>query len=152
MKANRAFRASDEAVSPVVAAVLLVAIGIVLSATVFVWVSGFGAKAHKPAQAVSLISDHALRNGYANYTVSAASPSLYYRDLTLTLDGDALAVSGTCAAPTPGRLTLCRGITALDRDDLVRAGDRLMLGASAGQTLRVLDTDANGLLFTALVG
>ena len=43
MKANRAVRDyDDEAVSPVIAVILMVAITVVLAATVYVWVSGFG--------------------------------------------------------------------------------------------------------------
>src|SRR5688572_14162378 len=43
MKANRFLNeADDEAVSPVIAVILMVAITVVLAATVYVWVSGFG--------------------------------------------------------------------------------------------------------------
>ena len=44
MKANQKFlRDDDDAVSPVIAVILMVAITVVLAATVYVWVSGFGA-------------------------------------------------------------------------------------------------------------
>lgn len=42
MKANRKFVESDEAVSPVIAVILMVAITVVLAATVFVLVSDIG--------------------------------------------------------------------------------------------------------------
>ena len=43
MKANKfAIEQDDEAVSPVIAVILMVAITVVLAATVYVWVSGFG--------------------------------------------------------------------------------------------------------------
>lgn len=43
MKANKFANAQDdEAVSPVIAVILMVAITVVLAATVYVWVSGFG--------------------------------------------------------------------------------------------------------------
>jgi flagellin-like protein len=42
MKANRKFVNGDEAVSPVIAVILMVAITVVLAATVYLFVSGFG--------------------------------------------------------------------------------------------------------------
>ena len=57
MKANRKFlNNDDEAVSPVIAVILMVAITVVLAATVYVWVSGFGANSSQPARSVALSS------------------------------------------------------------------------------------------------
>lgn len=44
MKANRKFVNGDEAVSPVIAVILMVAITVVLAATVYLFVSGFGSE------------------------------------------------------------------------------------------------------------
>ena len=53
MKANKKFiqrlKNRDDAVSPVIAVILMVAITVVLAATVYVWVSGFGGSNQKMA-------------------------------------------------------------------------------------------------------
>lgn len=48
MKANRKFVLGDEAVSPVIAVILMVAITVVLAATVFVLVNGISSKGKTP--------------------------------------------------------------------------------------------------------
>lgn len=152
MKANRKFRSEDDAVSPVIAVILMVAITVVLSATVYVWVSGFGARTTQPARAVNLVSDGPLANGFRNYTLSSADSSLRYGDVAFTLDGATLNVTGTCAAPAAGNVTLCRGTTPLNATFVASAGDRVMISAAAGQTFRVIDLQANSVLFTGVVG
>jgi flagellin-like protein len=111
MKANRKFRGEDEAVSPVIAVILMVAITVVLAATVYVWVSGFGSNSSTPAKSLALSSGGALAtstnldtdaspdndDSYKLYVVSAASPGLKYSDLTFTLNGaTATRSSGDC--------------------------------------------------------
>lgn len=119
MKANRKFLMRDEeAVSPVIAVILMVAITVVLAATVYVWVSGFGSNSSQPAKSIAFTSggtlktsqdldaetwDHdsnagtaeVLRNddSYKIYIVSAASPGLKYSDLAFTLNGATVAHS-----------------------------------------------------------
>ena len=56
MKANQKFLSRDQAVSPVIAVILMVAITVVLAATVYVWVSGFGAQSSTPAKSMALTS------------------------------------------------------------------------------------------------
>ncbi|MHB8585414.1 MAG: archaellin/type IV pilin N-terminal domain-containing protein [Thermoplasmatota archaeon] len=71
MKANQKFlngKNSDEGVSPVIAVILMVAITVVLAATVYVWVSGFGASGN---QAKSL----SLTQGTATYPASSPGAS-----------------------------------------------------------------------------
>ena len=52
MKANvRAIQQNDEGVSPVIAVILMVAITVVLAATVYVWVSGFASDSGGPESA-----------------------------------------------------------------------------------------------------
>ncbi|MCA1813913.1 MAG: type IV pilin [Halobacteriales archaeon] len=51
MKANQRFVNDDEGVSPVIAVILMVAITVVLAATVYLWVSGFGNQTGNVVQA-----------------------------------------------------------------------------------------------------
>jgi len=57
MKANRKFVQADEAVSPVIAVILMVAITVVLAATVFVLVSDIGSKSAKNAPQIGWSDD-----------------------------------------------------------------------------------------------
>lgn len=105
MKANRkSLNREDEAVSPVIAVILMVAITVVLAATVYVWVSGFGSNSNSsPAHTMSVVSAGAINAADTEtvaddatpqmdtwtktYTVSSASPTLTYGDMTLTVGG-----------------------------------------------------------------
>lgn len=69
MKANRKFVETDEAVSPVIAVILMVAITVVLAATVFVLVSDIGSQTGKTAPAFSTTQDETLDR----LTVSSAA-------------------------------------------------------------------------------
>ena len=113
MKANQFInRTNDDAVSPVIAVILMVAITVVLAATVYVWVSGFGSNSNQPAKSLAFTSGGNLQtaqdlggatagstDSYKGYIVSAASPGLKYSDLTFTLNGAPLSMSeGDCDA------------------------------------------------------
>src|SRR5438552_15760784 len=93
MKANRKFlRSDDDAVSPVIAVILMVAITVVLAATVYVWVSGFGSQSGTPAKTISLTSAGALTtdsdpNNGKNYTIASATSGMKWSDISFTLSG-----------------------------------------------------------------
>src|SRR5437773_12441924 len=98
MKANQKFlRDDDDAVSPVIAVILMVAITVVLAATVYVWVSGFGSNSSSPAKTIALTSNGAIADcdGSAtvateeckDYVIASASPGARRQDLTFTLNG-----------------------------------------------------------------
>lgn len=93
MKANRKFLNDEEAVSPVIAVILMVAITVVLAATVYVWVSGFGNQSGSTTKTMSLSTLDSLAGGnqWKNYTVASASTGLKYSDIKLIVDGDELA-------------------------------------------------------------
>src|SRR5438309_3953213 len=82
--------------SPVIAVILMVAITVVLAATVYVWVSGFGSNSSSPAKTIALTSNGATAdcNGATagtaeckDFVVASASPGLRWQDLTFTLNG-----------------------------------------------------------------
>lgn len=72
MKANRKFRQADEAVSPVIAVILMVAITVVLAATVFVLVSDIGGNTARTAPAISASTDDAVDKLVINSAATGA--------------------------------------------------------------------------------
>lgn len=162
MKANRAFRNHDDAVSPVIAVILMVAITVVLAATVYIWVSGFGSQSSQPAKTVALSSSGAIANGDKSYSVAAATPGMRWLDISLTVDGTTvsqwtpIAGGATCSASsdiTNASWFPCSGATTEVGQGTVDAGDTIRIaGVSAGQTLRILDSAANSVIVTLVIG
>ena len=168
MKANRkSLNREDEAVSPVIAVILMVAITVVLAATVYVWVSGFGSQSSQPAKTVALTSAAAFSTSAfsKDYTIASGTPGLKYTDLTFTLNGLTVACDadtadqpneGTAAAPIFG-ISKDGGTTwaaCASSATSVAAGDLVRLDSNAdftGQTLRILDTQANSVISTLTV-
>lgn len=159
MKANRKFRGEDEAVSPVIAVILMVAITVVLAATVYVWVSGFGSQGSQPAKTVSLTSAGAIASSVKQYTIASGTPGLKWSDLSYTLDGTTMTYDGTgplgndnefCVADTGS--TCVTGTSA--PSTTVDAGDTLKIqhASLSGKTLRILDSQANSVILTLTVG
>ena len=155
MKANQYLRNRDEAVSPVIAVILMVAITVVLAATVYVWVSGFGSNSSQPAKSIAFTSGGTLVTGadidddadaadtYKVYIVSAASPGLKYGDMAFTLNGASLTESpgncdttltdmATATTETGGYWQTCGAAFSASAapkttTDLVSAGDHLYI-------------------------
>lgn len=80
MKANRKFLQADEAVSPVIAVILMVAITVVLAATVFVLVSDIGSNSANTAPAFNLRTDESLDR----LIVDSATGKADWNRLTIT--------------------------------------------------------------------
>jgi flagellin-like protein len=159
MKANRKFlNGDDEAVSPVIAVILMVAITVVLAATVYVWVSGFGAQSGNPQKSISLTSAGALSGGFKTYAIASGTSGMKYSDITVTLNGATFALDATavCAnpqlIPTASQYLACTGTTRHVAADVISAGDVISLRAASGDTLRILDAQANAVILTLTVG
>jgi flagellin-like protein len=162
MKANRAFRSRDDAVSPVIAVILMVAITVVLAATVYVWVSGFGSQSGTPAKTIALTSTGAISNGDKTYSVASATPGMRWLDITLTVDGTTVSqfthVAGGASCSSSSDITNaswfpCSGATSEVGQGTVDAGDTVRIGGvSSGQTLRVLDSAANSVIVSLVIG
>lgn len=153
MKANRKFLTGDEeAVSPVIAVILMVAITVVLAATVYVWVSGFSG-GQGNSKTLSLTSNGAITSGSLKaYTVASATSGMKWQDLDFTLDGASLTLDGADCSPASGFYTVCAGGTPEADDRTVDAGDQIKFYVTSGQTLRVIDATANSVILTLTVG
>jgi len=79
MKANRKFVQADDAVSPVIAVILMVAITVVLAATVFVLVSDIGSNTSKNAPAISWSESESDDN----WKISQAPNSVKWTDFEI---------------------------------------------------------------------
>lgn len=110
----------------------------------------------RPARMLSLTSTGAIRDGVKGYAIASASPSMRWSDLSLTVDGRAwtLDPAGACPrAPSgEGRYLVC-GPQRETADATVDAGDTLAVGGiSSGQTIRLIDVQANAVILTLTVG
>lgn len=105
MKANRKFVDADEAVSPVIAVILMVAITVVLAATVFVLVSDIGSQTQTTQPAVSWTMDEVADRweiaqapnqvAWASYNIkSASSMRVELNAVATTSNGVAFGASG----------------------------------------------------------
>ena len=163
MKANQFLRNDDDAVSPVIAVILMVAITVVLAATVYVWVSGFGSGTNgSPAHTMSMTSagaivaaDNEVDTAPAasdtwtkTYTVSSADPTLTYGDIKLTIGGT-LYTHYTAACTIPhvadadaSQWSACSGSTPRTASDGVLAGDTITIRCHDDDTAPTDATDA----------
>jgi flagellin-like protein len=142
-KANQTFRQNDEAVSPVIGVILMVAITVVLAAVVFVLVSNLGGDSNT-APAVSWNKNESSDE----LSVVTASSNADWSNLEI--DGDAnfeYSINGEDAAGVAGREAVTSGtpVTMTDDPSPIRAGDDLFFcGAAAGPlTITITDPSAN---------
>lgn len=165
MKANRKFVNADEAVSPVIAVILMVAITVVLAATVFVLVSDIGSNTSKSAPAMSiravdsddrLVVDSASSGADWN-RVAIRLKSVTPSTAVICVGDDATggngattfqneAGSGTCAATRTNDLSTTADLEITGAADAVSASDYLDFCASAAATdvtVILIDTTAN---------
>lgn len=141
-------RHRDDAVSPVIAVILMVAITVVLAATVYVWVSGFSDQQATPARTIALASAGAPTATHEyNYTVTSATPGLTYADLILLVDGTAYTFTST--TPTDGEWGVWRGGTTIAASSSVQAGDVVEFDSAStlsGRQVIVVDAGSNSVM------
>jgi flagellin-like protein len=164
MKANRKFVQADEAVSPVIAVILMVAITVVLAATVFVLVQGIGSQTASSAPSINFATDDNLDRLRVN---TAATPADWNRLEVRVVSGNsapmtALFVGSTTectnttnydchnlAALSTGRNIFGNAADITDSADAVRAEDFLAFCKQGGTTpsgqvvIAIIDTVAN---------
>lgn len=115
MKANCRVLNEEDAVSPVIAVILMVAITVVLAATVYLWVSGFGTnqsriiEASFSVKAVDLPTLNTTGNGgnasndadtspdAMQFIYSSGQSNFTWSDITISIDGAVMNANGTSA-------------------------------------------------------
>lgn len=125
---------------------------LVVPATAYVWVSGFGSQVSAPAASMSLTSAGAMTDGVKHYTVASASTGLRYADVLFTVNGATLRFASSCE-PMEGHVAVCSAATPVAEGDVVSAGHTLgFAGVAPGDTLRLLDARANSVMFSLTMG
>jgi flagellin-like protein len=161
MKANRKFlNGDDEAVSPVIAVILMVAITVVLAATVYVWVSGFGAsgtQAKNLSVSQGTATNLAAASGSVSYTIVSISPNYLVSNFKVTSSGTGGPFLTTATAGSGVYSIAINGVNPATSTSSIAAGDivKLQWGASttgptAGDTLNFIDI-ASGNIVSSIV-
>ncbi|MCD6171899.1 MAG: type IV pilin, partial [Thermoplasmata archaeon] len=124
-------------VSPIIAIILMVAITVVLAATIYVWVSGFGGGGSK-AISMSVTQINSISNGNATFRVDSVSQGARWNDINVTL-----LKNGT---------TPC---AYYEGSGSITAGDTFYLNtsydSSATYTLQIRDKTSNSVILTKTV-
>lgn len=151
MKANRSFLSQEDAVSPVVGTILMVAIAVVLSATVYVWATGFS-RTDGPAPTMAIVGGEPVEGGLKNFTVVSASFGLSWSQLKVVVDGAERAQNETAATCEPGaaEFVVCAS-SVLPETTSVQAGQIVRVAAALGATVRIVDTHTNAVVASAIV-
>lgn len=133
---------NDHAVSPVIAVILMVAITVVLAASVYYWVTSMSSDTHAPPGSLALSSAGLeTTDNERSFTVRAASQNLAWDDIELHL----------------GNLTLTHVESTPDDDEwsspsgIVHAGDTLTLNARSsteGALMLLTQTSSNSVLIS----
>lgn len=145
----------DHAVSPVLATIMLVAIAVVLAATVYAFASG-SRPGERPGS-IALVQDGRPLANEQSFAISAASMDLAWGDFTSLLDGraltydGALASDGTWCQETPDGF--CVATAAFDPDARVQAGQRIRVHDAAieGAQFQLRDPEANALIASVAI-
>ena len=136
----------------------------VLAATVYVWVSGFGAQSGQPQKALSLTSSGALTTGSPTgnktYTIASGTSGMKWSDVKVTVNGaqqTQYVTAGGCANPPasagPAAFLACTaGSIVTSTGTVITAGDQIHVEANAGDTLRIMDATANAVILTLTIG
>jgi flagellin-like protein len=148
MKANRALQTDTEAVSPVVGVILMVAITVVLAATVFVVVGQMG---KKTAQAPSIQFLIDSRTGKISIVRADAGVDISNLQVQMSVAGrfnynaQATSTAGTALTPnTYAPLSASTGTTMTGGDYISFCANT----AGSGITVSVRYTPANQMLYT----
>lgn len=119
----------DDAVSPVIAVILMVAITVVLAAVVYTWVSGMGS-GNPPPGTLGLIGS-GVEDGNASFSISSATPGMMWSNLKVQVNGNDTAFTHPSGA--------------------VSAGQTFKVPAASGDKITIVDVNANAVIATVSV-
>lgn len=133
----------------------MVAITVVLAATVYVWVSGFGGQSGSASRSMSLTSSGSQSATFEKaWTVASATPGLRYQDLTAQVGSTRFTFISTSCDPGENEWSACAGSSTRASTALVTAGDIIRIDASAtqiGSTMIITDSSSNSVLAQIVV-
>jgi len=159
MKANSKILAKltnrDDAVSPVIAVILMVAITVVLAATVYVWVSGFSGNNQKIQNSqltavggddiitLKHISGDAIAAGSWKLSVTPTTMQTFFcTPASAALSSGAQVVVSYTSNNTAGTAADCHGTSAFPDGQALAAGDYKVV---------IVETTTNTVLFDRII-
>ena len=151
MKKIWKIRKDSEAVSPVIATILMVAITVVLAAVLYVMVMGFGGPSSQTPTG-AFTSATKMSTTEEKLTFGAISPETKFIDCKLVVDAPYLA-AGTWNMATAGPYAYAANVsvayTDMGADGKISVGDYITVTASAGLasgdwTVTLLHTGTGG--------
>jgi flagellin-like protein len=122
-KANQAFRDDDQAVSPVIGVILMVAITVVLAAVVFVLVSNLSKNSNTAAPNITFNQDASAHK----LTIVSADASANWQNVKET-------ITGGCNVKLNSGATMASGTSITTSSAAISAGDVLTVAGSAGSS------------------
>ena len=144
MKANQRFQ-NDEAVSPVIAVILMVAITVVLAATVYIWVTSFsstqGGGEQATVQATAIDRDSNSKTDSIRLLLSNA-PNAPYANATMSV-----TVNGTSMDGSTSNKMMCGGQPSGTGSGIAQCSSYLVSWANGGS----LYVDCQGATGNSLV-
>ncbi|HUR62116.1 MAG TPA: type IV pilin [Candidatus Thermoplasmatota archaeon] len=153
MKANQAFKANDEAVSPVIGVILMVAITVVLAAVVFVLVSNLSKGANTASPQVAFTKDENGANPGGSLTVvSVTNGPILLKNVVL--GGTAVAADGGNCKINNVAIATTKALEASTGTATLKAGDQISCAAGGTPaatgigTITISETGTNTLLYT----
>ena len=166
MQENAKRMRRDAAVSPVVGTILMVAITVVLAATVYGFMTNVGQPPARPAGNVAMTGDGQLEpaaggnNPQKTFVVAGGTPGLRWADVRLQLDGAGMSYVPTLRSAAAGDANAWCVLSAANACEAssaaagpIDAGDRLVLEDPTldGSKLLLIDPVANAIMLTQTV-
>ena len=129
-------------VSPIIAIILMVAITVVLAATIYVWVSGFGGGGSK-AISMSITQLDSATDHNATFRVDSVSQGAKWDDLEIRINNTADSVD-----------TSNSSVTNFPIEGVINAGTTFYVnstGLTPGATITIIDKTSNSVVLTKSV-
>jgi len=144
-------------VSPIIAVILMVAITVVLAATIYVWVSGFGGSGGTSA-AISMRQTNFVEGTSENnvtYQVLNAKGGLGWEDIKITVGGtEVWDGSDTTPDKSSGGVTISSGGETDAEEGKIAAGDTITIYDDAvthGATVTIIDISSDTPIWSAAI-
>ncbi len=149
MKANQKFLSTEEAVSPVIAVILMVAITVVLAATVFVLVNDLGKNVGTTGPSLGMVSDSAT-SSTAKWTIKLSSATKLadltdYRFVVATPSQGQVVVepADNAFSKFANEYNASKDISSPYTSNRTVAEDESWQTANGGYNVKVWDVDGN---------
>ncbi len=145
-------------VSPIIAVILMVAITVVLAATIYVWVSGFGGGGGTSASLN--LQQTSYDSGTVTYKVLTAKGGLGWEDIKITVGGTTVWNAGKVDAEfsSSGQVNITSPGSTIETNELsgkISAGDTIEITGSGvvdhGKTVTVFDINSDTPIWSATI-